>query len=121
MPGVHEADAVWADERSAISVDGIQYTVFEQGSFVRLLAKSGGQDDKSADILLGGQRFYGIGTQGGGNGQHRQVRIGHGMYVGISLHALHFGFLGVHRTQFAGVSAAYQVFQNGATGFMDIV
>ena len=83
VPRVHVADAVGADERGTVAVDGLQDTVLEQRPLVRLLAEAGGEDDEGAHVLLGRQRLHRVGAQRGGDGQDGQVGIGNILHVGI--------------------------------------
>ena len=121
VPRVHVADAVGADERSTITVDGLKDAVLQHCPFVRLLAKAGRKDDEGAHVLLGGQCFHGVGTQSRRDGQHGQVGVGDGRHIGVSLDALHFLLLGVDRTQLTCIAAADEVLQNGPSGLVYIV
>ena len=121
VPRVHVADAVGADERGAVAVDGLEDAVFEHGSLVCLFAESGGKDDEGTHVLLGRQRLHRVGTHRGRNGQYGQVGVGNVFHVGIGADALYFLFFGVDGTQLTCVAAADEVLQDGPSGLVHII
>ena len=121
VPRVHVADAVGADERGAVAVDGLQNAVLEQRPLVRFLAKAGGKDDEGAHVLFGRQRLYRVGAQLSRNGQYGQVCIGNILHISIGADALYFLFFGVNGAQLTCVAAADEVLQDGPSGLVYIV
>ena len=121
VPRVHVADAVGADERGAVAVDGLEDAVLQQRPLVRFLAEAGGEDDEGAHVLLGRQHLHRVGAQRGGDGQDGQVSIGNILHVGIGADALHFLFFGVDGAQLACVAATNEVFQDSPSGLVHII
>ena len=121
VPGVHKADAVGTYQRGIVPVHRFQNAVFQHSPLVRLLAEAGREDDEGFHPLFGGKHLHGIGTKCCGNGKYGKVGVGDVPHIGKGGNALHLCFLRVHGTKSSGISAVYQVSENGSSGLVYVV
>ena len=100
---------------------GVQDALFQQGTCLCLLAKSGRDDDERLGTLFARQQIYGIRAQFGRH--HQDGQLGGGKLASIVKHpdALHLVFLGIYHTQGALIATLQDVTYHGSTGFVYIV
>ena len=121
VPTREQADAVGADEGTAVFLACVQNLLLQQGALVGLLAEAGGNDDEGAHLLLSGQILHVLRTIL--RGHHEDGQVGGRQLLGVveGLDALHLVFLRVDDAQYAFVSSALQVSHHGAAGLVHIV
>ena len=95
--------------------------MFEDSTFVGLLAEACRQDDEGTHLLLGSQVFYILRTIFGRHNDDGQVGGRQLLDIMESLDALHLVFLGIDDTQRTFEPTAEQVANDGAARFMHIV
>ena len=118
---VQQADAVRSDEGCTIGLASVEDTLFECSACLGLLAKSGRDDDKSPDALLGTEIIDIVGTELSGNHQHSQFCLGDIFHIVESLDALYFVFLGVDDMEFATETTVLDITHDRATRLMYVI
>jgi hypothetical protein len=121
VPGVHQTDAVGADECSTVALGSVEDALFEFGTRGSLFTEARTEYDESLGLLVARQQFHRVGACCGRNGQYGQFGGRQERHVLEGWQALYLSFFGVDRMELTAVTSAGQVAQNGASGFVYIV
>ena len=121
MPAIEQSDAVRTDERTAVLLANVENLLFEFGSLVGFLAKTGRYNNERANIFLFREIFDILRTEFRRHDENGQIGRRKFLRVVKNLDALNLFFLRIDDVQFAVVAATQEVSHDGTAGFLNIV
>ena len=93
---IEQSDAVRTNQGCSELLTGVENTLFERCSLLRLLTESGRDDDKGAHPFLSTEEIDVIRAVLGCHHEYGEIRLGNILHVVDGLDALYLVFLGIH-------------------------